>query len=404
MKAKSFFLVFTSLFLVSCNFPDNWYFSEKEEFIISKNETKPFSHLKDPIIVSLSYSQPANLFGIEQLGQKSKYGGRIFFIIDTQTKTAFDWAYYPCETGVKMEEPVKLGKDSTFYCDSGWNYEKIGFLEQSTGKIKTTNYEKASYFVTGSNYSNSGLLYHSTRKDNKDCMEIDFFDLKTKSIDMNHTLYFSIDEVWGDIIPCQDGNYIISQRTEEYNIINKIDVELKTSTKLLTIPQDFDHYVSTCLYEDNECYIVVSHNKHYYGSITDDDPLYTNKSLLEMYNKNNECIKTIEINYPDDDQSKIETIYSYNGKIYALARGVVPSKDTSKEMYYLDFNNNEYILLDRINLLYPKYYFAGSKLFLSVLEGHSGDGLLEYIYFDFETETFSTDSFSIDYEKAIRGE
>lgn len=143
MKKKLISFIF--LFIVLCFSCDN---SSINRFV-SKTTIKPFSELKDPVVLIQQISCQNKIFGMQV---SSKIIGSVLMVVDFEEHKLFDWIYVPelytfdfpycCE--------VKIDESKTIYCAS----------LSSSGKIVVLDPEKTAIEYIDTGMKNIGNICH----------------------------------------------------------------------------------------------------------------------------------------------------------------------------------------------------------------------------------------------------
>lgn len=125
MKKKFFVLIlFLSVFFISCS--DVCYYNiNKYEEVKKKTTYKPFSHLNDPLVFSMTVDDIYALFGIVGSKQYKKTCGEVFVIFDWEKEEVFDWVYYPT-----AEKGYSHGRA----CEHVYNGKKTYYFTRASGK------------------------------------------------------------------------------------------------------------------------------------------------------------------------------------------------------------------------------------------------------------------------------
>lgn len=395
--------------LSSCNnisYPDSWYFSASNdyEFVKEKTRINSFSQLNNPIVMSLGMSNVKYLFGIEGWDSKVELDGKILVIIDTEKNKIYDWIYYPCNKGIWVCNPVNLGKNGQYFCDTGWNKGFIAILNSESGTISKLDYDNTSSLFYCPARSDFGFLYDLVNIDGKDEVQLDFVNLKTMSVENDYKMKFP-SRFSGDntkIIYGNNGNYFLTQSDGVYSYYYEIDINSKTPILIKKEELTTERALTNLSYADDEYCIFIYHSDYYQNINTNpENKEKAIKSILEVYDrKENKVIKTIEINYTKDNPSGITDIYEYNDKFYALVRNAELFIDDKPRIYEIDFNENTYSCLVTFNIqILSSKYFLGNKIYIF---DETEDETFKYQYYDLETRQLS-ESIVLNYMDTIMG-
>lgn len=399
-------LLVISLFFTSCKnvtFPDSWYKTVETDldFVKEKTEMKPFSHLKYPIVLSMTYTKSDYLFGVKNFGEKTHKDGEVFIVLDVENNKIFDWAYYPCEEGITLNEPVELGCQSVCYCSSGWNRGYLTILSRDTGKIDFVQYNKAANLQYCPSKSNYGLLYDLVNIEGHDEIQLDFFDLKNRCVNTDQTLVFPtiMMENNNQIIADENGNYVFTYQDGTYTYFYEIDVNTKKAELIEKREIDYEHSMCNLEYADEKYYLIVSHNESYQNlQMYPENLPKANRSVIELYDRNEKkVVKTMEIKYTDGSRG-IRDVYKYGNKYYATVVEASMSEDTI-QLYEIDMENNSYHYLRELNSFFmDQKYKINNRLYFFV---ENDPDTFSYFYYDFETNEIS-ETVSLYYMDAIK--
>ena len=130
MKARSWiiFVVLVALVnLTSCT----WMYMDNDDtaHIEAKTTIQPFSHLKEPIVVTMPVYSNRHLFGNRSFGSMQDHKGDIFVVIDLATDTVWDWIFFPGKHGWTNWRCVEAGSNPTLYCSAGMGSGLVGCLD-----------------------------------------------------------------------------------------------------------------------------------------------------------------------------------------------------------------------------------------------------------------------------------
>ncbi len=133
MKKKVFVLAFITgilLLFISCPLlswtdPNDYKSLDDLSYITDKTEIKTFSHLKEPIVITMPIWETRYYKG-KRKGKTQKFKiGDIYVVIDIEKDEVFDWVYFGGKEGLTLYRPLELGNPVKYYATSGYSTEII---------------------------------------------------------------------------------------------------------------------------------------------------------------------------------------------------------------------------------------------------------------------------------------
>lgn len=127
----------TTVSLTSCT----WLYMDNDDtaHIEAKRTIKPFSHLKEPIVVTMPVYSNRHLFGNKNWDSMQDQKGDIFVVIDIETDTVWDWIFFPGKHGWTNWRCVEAGSNPTLYCSAGMGSGLVGCLDPTKTTLNVYN-------------------------------------------------------------------------------------------------------------------------------------------------------------------------------------------------------------------------------------------------------------------------
>lgn len=135
-----FMVLAAAVSLTSCT----WMYMDSDDtaHIEAKRSIRPFSHLKEPIVVTMPVYSSRHLFGNKSWDSMQDQKGDIFVVIDLATDTVWDWIFFPGKHGWTNWRCVEAGSSPTLYCSAGMGSGLVGCLDphqDHAGRVQCRN-------------------------------------------------------------------------------------------------------------------------------------------------------------------------------------------------------------------------------------------------------------------------
>lgn len=194
-KNKYFLFLFLVLVCTSCNF----FYSVVDdlEHITSKTTIKTFTHLNEPIVLTMPVYKTKSILGIKNWAESREKIGDIFVVIDWETESVYDWVYFPGEGGMTNWNAKEVIGNPINYYVACPTTAKIAWLDPSlteVQKVQTSCKEYLYFFSSNNKYKSNYLLsdsnYYDSNK-NKRIYCVNIFDTSknqdySEKIDLNY--------------------------------------------------------------------------------------------------------------------------------------------------------------------------------------------------------------------------
>ena len=132
-----FMVLAAAVSLTSCT----WMYMDSDDtaHIEAKRSIRPFSHLKEPIVVTMPVYSNRHLFGNKSWDSMQDQKGDIFVVIDLATDTVWDWIFFPGKHGWTNWRCVEAGSSPTLYCSAGMGSGLVGCLDPTKTTLDVYN-------------------------------------------------------------------------------------------------------------------------------------------------------------------------------------------------------------------------------------------------------------------------
>lgn len=224
-----FYIVFFIVNIVCISCKQMYFDTENISFITEKKSMRSFSHLNNPIVITMPVYQGKGFLGNDEWGHTYKREGDIFVVFDWERNKVFDWAFFEGMHGLSNWRAVELGSPEKYY-DAGQGSGLIGCLNPEDGCIISINAGCKGYLLNVNSNNDSirpryGLIPSFDYKNGSEYYNINFFDSLThtynpKTIELpvlNNNIGFpSLD---------RDGNYWIAYQQDDKNYLGRYDAK-----------------------------------------------------------------------------------------------------------------------------------------------------------------------------------
>ena len=410
-KIKFICLLFCMTLFVSCFdiFPDyadpnDYEYRGGNEEIYAKTTIKTFSHLKEPIVVSMPVCEKRYYAGKKKKFKgTSKYfrNGDRFIVIDIENdkNEIFDWVYFGEEKGMSDNKVIELGENPTRYYIYECYARNIACLDPTKTEVELIKGGVAGYgyplFCGRSNKTGYSILCNERTSDGKDYTGIKVFDSRTNTLkEQIKAEHDSGCLLNGQQLCDEEGNFWFISDNNGRMVLYKVDsVENKVYEWDLNQEsyQDYEHEDYTNMYLE-----YVSGNK-----IIINKAIYRNSkktaSTFIKYSINGEQItkvKEVEDNYwREEDNYSLRAIINVNKNLYAVFDTWITEGQDYVDIFRFNFDSLGLTKLDqkpdkpfRISLTAKQYYVRGSRIYFM---NSSDSGNLGYTWYDVESNTYS---------------
>ena len=285
---------------------------EDISFITSKTSMQSFSHLNEPIVITMPVYQKQGLWGSSGSTRKTQVGD-IFVVYDWESGTVFDWAFFAGKHGLSNWRAVEMGTPTKYY-DAGEASGLIGCLDPETGNITVIKNAVHGTFANLNNNnavkSRYGMIQTFGFANNEETYTVYPFDSAIGKVS-NESITVPVYTSGNVFTPCadSDGNYWISYQHNDFNYLAKFDCSCADVEKFRGFPMNRQStYEVMSLLCVTDRYVVVS---------DDIAPYYPN---VVIYDKENmgEPYKEILLPYLDPDGKFLFRICEIDGMMYAI--------------------------------------------------------------------------------------
>ena len=383
-RSWTVFVVLVALVsLTSCT----WMYMDNDDtaYIEAKTTIKPFSHLKEPIVVTMPVYSNRHLFGNRSFGSMQDQKGDIFVVIDLATDTVWDWIFFPGKHGWTNWRCVEAGSNPTLYCSAGMGSGLVGCLDPTKTTLDVYNAGTKDVVRSYSTPGNHIIIPDDYYDQEAQTLvyRINSFNVKTGrmegSVEVPTYSIGFFDHPQAD----PDGNYwfayVNSGRSKYYircyNVKSRSlgDIVLEFAYSYGERTEEI--YFASVLYAGSE-YIM----GYYYNDVKDTD------QMIYVYNRQSKETNMLPLpvkatgdvnsgNYPNE-------IVKIQGKYYC----VYPSKDSFNDTVILceiDLKKKEIRKIATVDIdMTETVYVRGSRLYLMKSRNISD---IYYTYYDFST-------------------
>lgn len=338
-----------------------------------KESMKPFSELNNPIVITMPVYDKRALFGNESMGVIYAQEGDIFVVYDWENNRIHDWAFFPGAHGQSNWRAVEMGTPVKYY-DAGDASRKIGCLDPETGFITVFSNPVEGTFTNLNNNqkikSRYGIIHTSGWNSKRKMGEyrINRFDSETGKTDLRQLVIYSDETYIFYPMPDRDGNFWVMYIEDNYNWLQKIDLEnncLAKPVKHTALPFEtpkgndkyiyyhpsvegtFKNYVLVAECEDSDI------NPYPYMTVYDMDNLESEPISIPMPNE-------------QDHKNRIFLATEANGECYGIFPSDYDGDDwfTSVDLYKIDIENRKMIFTARIDFDFTEtVYSRGSRIY-----------------------------------------
>lgn len=365
MKRSFFILIISiSIFCTSCN---NLFFMDNETIDVQKKQSiKPFTHLKEPIVITMGVYENSYFLGIENWGTQVNQVGSIFIVIDIETNSVYDWVFTPIP--LLHWRAIEVGKNPTKYFSDSPSTGQIAWIEPNDTKVHSVNVDYNTYMF---NYSTPGKYTMLTEYG---------YDREIKEPTYSVKIFDSVNEKLSDKVHVfPEGNYISPPKADtlgNYWFVYYLDDEAKIA-KIITAE------------DRSESYDIKDYGgKDYYFNYADEKYVIINESNNTEPSRiyvldSNTCEELYRFEAPKINNERslfIKNVVANNGKYYAIYRESFSTtyfleidleKESIKKLdYETEFDSTE------------SMYMRGSRLYMMCSRCVED---VKYMYYDFAT-------------------
>ncbi len=332
-----------SLFLfISCDF----LYGTLEDISSVTNKTtyKSFSHLNNPIVISMPVHSTRYLFRNKNNNAKREKVGDIFVIIDWETNEVYDWCFYGNSNQTVWDRPVEACQNPVRYFNPVIDKNQIIELNPNNTTVTTIPVTNIGLFYNNNTPGDYCVIDSYGWNNNTDSEEINFrlFDCEKQTFSSNKlsqpvncSSYISM------LIPDNIGDLWFSYLFNGYAYVSKlccsseelITLDLRFPCKKNTEGSNYDFSCSV-LYACNS-YILLS--KFQLGK----GPYNDNK--LYKINLNNNEVQEIDISF--SEYSFLSRIVKIENTIYCI----INNSDNNQKCIDICQLNEETLTLEKLN-------------------------------------------------------
>lgn len=211
--------------------------------IKSKKSMASFSHLNDPIVITMPVWNYKWLFGNKNTYPMTILEGDIFVVYDWENETIHDWAFFEGEHGLSNWRAVEMGNPVKYY-DAGQFSRLIGCLNPQDGKISVySNPFHGTFSNLNNNMKNKseyGIIITHSYENGYNIDNINAFSTKDNTVNKD-TLKIKISSGAGNQstpVPDEDGNFWYGYAYDGKSWASKIDLKNNIKTEYLICDLD----------------------------------------------------------------------------------------------------------------------------------------------------------------------
>ena len=374
-----FMVLAAAVSLTSCT----WMYMDSDDtaHIEAKRSIRPFSHLKEPIVVTMPVYSNRHLFGNKSWDSMQDQKGDIFVVIDLATDTVWDWIFFPGKHGWTNWRCVEAGSNPTLYCSAGMGSGLVGCLDPT--KTTLDVYNAGTKDVVRS-YSTPGdhIIIPDDYYDQEAqtlVYRINSFNVKTGrmegSVEVPTDSIGFFDHPQAD----QDGNYWFAYPYKGINCVRMYNVSSNTLGDIvanLPYSKEGDFY---------SCHVQYANDKNIIGCYckTGAEP-DLNQQLFHLDKQQDWKLTFISIPDELDSISYLYETVKINGKYYGIhpneiREDYIPQVHLSE----IDLEKKEIRKIATVDIdMTETVYVRGSRLYLMKSRNISD---IYYTYYDFST-------------------
>ena len=371
----------TTVSLTSCT----WLYMDNDDtaHIEAKRTIKPFSHLKEPIVVTMPVYSNRHLFGNKNWDSMQDQKGDIFVVIDIETDTVWDWIFFPGKHGWTNWRCVEAGSNPTLYCSAGMGSGLVGCLDPTKTTLNVYNAGTKDVVMSYSTPGNHIIIPDDYYDQNAKTLVYRINSFNTRTGRKEGSVEVPTDSIGYFDHPQADpeGNYWFAYPYNDENCIRRYDVSTNTLGDILAklpvwvqnIPSNFICHINHV----DANYIMGSYMPGGDEAAFNQEIFYINRQAEP---------EAVRISIPDELDS-LHYLYDtvkIDGKYYGLhpasmRDGYTPEVILSE----IDLEKKEIRKVATVDIdMTETVYVRGSRLYLMKSRNISD---IYYTYYDFAT-------------------
>ncbi len=401
MMRRNFFVipVAVCIIILATSCKQMYFDTENISYITGKTHMKPFSHLNNPIVITMPVYQGKGLLGNDKLGHANKREGDIFVVYDWESDEIFDWAFFPGMHGLSNWRAVELGTPVKYY-DAGEGSGLIGCLNPEDGKVTTIKAEKRGHLLNMNSNNDSirpryGLIPSVDYRDGIDYRRINILDTEIQQYNPRFIEFPNENINVGYSYLDSNFNYWIMIQNDEKNYLGRLDCDKLELEKYYITEMSLSEIDGRATCDAFSIHGIVND----YAILSDGvEPLYENFIICNL---SNPSVDKFEIPVPkriSENDFLLRTVF-VSGEAYCL---FINDDDGVYDMiYHLNPETWEFEYEATFQFVPSETIYArGSRIYL--LNSWNTEQLY-CVYYDIETKKVS-DEILITFEEIVKGE
>ena len=259
MKKLRFLILFCTVLSLFVSCENQFMNIEDISFITSKTSMQSFSHLNDPIVITMPVYQKQGLWGSSGSTRKTQVGD-IFVVYDWESGTVFDWAFFAGKHGLSNWRAVEMGTPTKYY-DAGEASGLIGCLDPGTGNITVIKNAVHGTFANLNNNnavkSRYGMIQTFGYENGGEMYTVHFFDSEENKVasEKNRLPIYSSGCIFTPH-PDKNGNYWLSYTdgidnrlamysgdTARVETFKTVPMNRSSTYEVMTLQLVYDHFL-----------------------------------------------------------------------------------------------------------------------------------------------------------------